>query len=100
MVGTGTNDYISNVKVTPVNFPIVNNTSLQTNYISYTTPVINLEVGSIGNELSVTKSWQTTTFADAVDAYIDYNRDGIFAANEKIMTSASSTTTTPVTRYI
>lgn len=96
MVGTGTNDYISNVKVTPVNFPIVNNTSLQTNYISYTTPVINLEVGSIGNELSVTKSWQTTTFADAVDAYIDYNRDGIFAANEKIMTSASSTTT-PVT---
>ncbi|MCY0970295.1 fibronectin type III domain-containing protein [Chryseobacterium wangxinyae] len=98
MVGTGTNDYISNVKVTPVNFPVMDNTSLQTNYISYTTPatLINLEVGSTGNQLSVSKAWQTTTYADAVDAYIDYNRDGIFAANEKIMTSASSTTT-PVT---
>ncbi|MCY0978813.1 fibronectin type III domain-containing protein [Chryseobacterium wangxinyae] len=98
MVGTGTNDYISNVKITPVNFPVMDNTSLQTNYISYTTPatLINLEVGSTGNQLSVSKAWQTTTYADAVDAYIDYNRDGIFAANEKIMTSASSTTT-PVT---
>ena len=96
MVGTGTNDYISNVKVTPVNFPIVNNTSLQTNYISYATPVINLEIGSTGNQLSVSKAWQTNTFADAVDVWIDWNRDGTFAATEKIMTSASSTTT-PVT---
>lgn len=98
MVGTGTNDYISNVKVTPVNFPVMDNTSLQTNYISYNTPptLINLEVGSFGNQLSVSKAWVGTTFSDAVDAYIDYNRDGIFAANEKIMTSASSTTT-PVT---
>ena len=98
MVGTGTNDYISNVKVTPVNFPVVDNTSLQTNYISYTTPatLINLEVGSSGNQLSVSKAWIGTTYSDAVDAYIDYNRDGIFAASEKIMTSASSTTT-PVT---
>ncbi|MGE8536483.1 hypothetical protein KYG33_05765 [Chryseobacterium sp. D764] len=39
MTGTGTNDYISNVKVTPVNFPVVDNTSVQTNYISYITPV-------------------------------------------------------------
>lgn len=98
MIGTGTNDYISNVKVTPVNFPVMDNTSLQTNYISYTTPatLINLEVGSFGNQLSVGKGWVGTTFGDAVDAYIDYNRDGIFAASEKIMTSASSTTT-PVT---
>lgn len=98
MIGTGTNDYISNVKVTPVNFPVMDNTSLQTNYISYTTPatLINLEVGSSGNQLSVSKAWQGSTFSDAVDAYIDYNRDGVFAANEKIMTSPSSTTT-PVT---
>lgn len=98
MIGTGTNDYISNVKVTPVNFPVMDNTSLQTNYISYNTPatLINLEVGSTGNQLSVSKAWAQTTFADAVDVYIDYNRDGIFATSERIMNSASSTTT-PVT---
>lgn len=98
MVGTGTNDYISNVKVTPINFPVMNNTSLQTNYISYTTPatLINLEVGSAGNQISVSKAWQTSSYSDAVYAYIDYNRDGVFADSERIMTSAASTTT-PVT---
>ncbi|MDF2934026.1 MAG: C-terminal target protein [Chryseobacterium sp.] len=98
MTGTGTNDFISNVKVTPVNFPLMDNTSLQTNYISYNTPatLINLEVGSQGNQISVSKSWVGTTYADAVYVWIDWNRDGIFADSERIMTSASSTTT-PVT---
>lgn len=98
MVGTGTNDYIANVKVTPINFPIMENISLQTNYTSYTTPatLINLEVGSTGNQLAVSKAWVGTTYGDAVDAYIDWNRDGVFTAGEKIMTSASSTST-PVT---
>ena len=98
MTGTGTNDYISNVKVTPVNFPVMDNTSLQTNYISYTASatLINLEIGSTGNQLSVSKGWVGNTFSDAVYAYIDYNRDGIFADSERIMTSAPSTTT-PVT---
>lgn len=98
MIGTGTNDYISNVKVTPVNFPLMDNTSLQTNYISYTTPatLINLEVGSTGNQLSISKTWDGTTYADAVYAWIDWNRDGVFADSERIMTSGSSTTT-PVT---
>lgn len=98
MVGTGTNDYISKVKITPVNFPIMENTSLQTNYISYTTPatLINLEIGSIGNKIEVSKAWQGSSYSDAVYAYIDYNRDGIFADSERIMTSAASSTT-PVT---
>ncbi|WP_435523964.1 GEVED domain-containing protein [Chryseobacterium indoltheticum] len=58
MVGTGTNDYISNVKVTPINFPIMENVSLQTNYTSYTTSatLINLEIGSTGNQASGFKS--------------------------------------------
>ncbi|MBW8524797.1 fibronectin type III domain-containing protein [Chryseobacterium chendengshani] len=99
MTGTGTIDHISNVKVTPVNFPVMDNTSVQTNYISYNTPatLINLEIGSTGNQISVSKAWTgTNTFADAVDVYIDFNRDGIFAVTERIMNSASSTTT-PVT---
>ncbi|WP_144281740.1 GEVED domain-containing protein [Chryseobacterium echinoideorum] len=96
MVGTGTNDYIANVTVTPVNFPVVSNTTLQTNYASYTTPVINLEIGSIGNQISVGKGWDGTTYSDAVTAWIDYNRDGVFANDERILISAASTTT-PVT---
>jgi hypothetical protein len=99
MTGTGTNDHISNVKVTPINFPVMDNTSVQTNYISYTTPatLINLEVGSIANQISVTKAWAgTPTSADAVYAWIDWDRNGIFTDAERIMTSASSTTT-PVT---
>lgn len=101
MTGTGTNDYISNVKVTPVNFPVMDNTSLQTNYISYTTPatLINLEIGSSGNQLSVSKAWVGTTYSDAVYAWIDFNRDGTFADSERILTSASSTTTPVATGF-
>lgn len=98
MTGTGTNDYISNVKVTPVNFPAIDNTSVQTNYISYTTPatLINLEIGSQGNQLAVSKGWVGTQYADAINAWIDWDRDGVFTDAEKVMTSAASTTT-PIT---
>ncbi|WP_312077422.1 GEVED domain-containing protein [Chryseobacterium sp.] len=98
MVGTGTNDYISNVTVSPINFPIMTNTSLQNNYISYTTPatLINLEIGSTGNELSVAKGWDGTTYSEAVTAWIDWDRDGTFTNAERIMISGASTTT-PVT---
>lgn len=98
MNGTGTNDYIANVKVTPINFPIMENISLQTSYTSYTTPatLINLEIGSVGNQISVSKAWVGTTYGDSVHAWIDWDRDGIFTDSEKIMTTPSNTTT-PVT---
>lgn len=98
MTGTGTNDYISNVTVTPTNLPVMNNTSVQTNYISYTTPatLINLEIGSANNKISVEKSWIGATYSDAVSAWIDYNRNGIFETTEQILNSAASTVT-PIT---
>ncbi|PTT30234.1 hypothetical protein DBR28_16090, partial [Chryseobacterium sp. HMWF028] len=53
MTGSGTNDHISNVTVTSSNLgvPPMNNTSVQTNYISYTTPetLITLDVNSQNN---------------------------------------------------
>jgi hypothetical protein len=93
MIGTGTNDYISNVKVTPVNFPVMDNTSLQDNYTNYTTPatLINLEIGSTGNQLSVSKGWVATPYPVAVYAWIDWDRDGIFTDAERIMTSTANT---------
>lgn len=98
MTGTGTNDYISNVKVTPIGFPVMANASLQNNYTNYTTPatLINLEIGSLGNQIAVTKSWDGVIYSDAVYVWIDFDRDGLFEDSERIMTSAASTST-PVT---
>ncbi|WP_370897681.1 fibronectin type III domain-containing protein [Chryseobacterium gossypii] len=100
MTGTGTNDFISNVTVTPINpgIPAMNNTSVQTNYISYNTPdtLITLDIGSTGNKISVAKGWAGATNSDAVSAWIDFNRNGVFETSEQILSSASSTTT-PVT---
>ncbi|MCW3160244.1 GEVED domain-containing protein [Chryseobacterium oryctis] len=98
MTGTGTNDHIANVTMTSANagIPPMSNTSVQTNYISYTTPatLVNLEIGSTGNKISVTKGWTGTTQSDAVSAWIDFNRNGVFEANEQILSSAASTTAT------
>lgn len=95
MIGTGTSDFISNVTVTSVNpgIPPMSNTSAQTNYISYTTPatLINLEIGSTGNQLSVTKNPGQN---DAVSAWIDFNRNGVFETTEQIMAIPASTTST------
>ncbi|MBB4807560.1 hypothetical protein HNP38_002866 [Chryseobacterium defluvii] len=100
MTGTGTNDHISNVTITPVNpgIPPMSNNSAQTNYISYTTPatLITLDIGSNGNKISVAKSWTGTSYSDAVSAWIDFNRNGVFETSEQILNSAASTTT-PVT---
>ncbi|WBX99054.1 GEVED domain-containing protein [Chryseobacterium gambrini] len=97
MTGTGTTDFISNVTITSVNpgIPPMSNTSVQTNYISYTTPatLVNLEIGSTGNQISVAKGGAQN---DAVSAWIDFNRNGVFETTEQIMASAASTTT-PVT---
>ena len=97
MTGTGTTDFISNVTITSVNpgIPPMSNTSVQTNYISYTTPatLVNLEIGSTNNQISVAKGGAQN---DAVSAWIDFNRNGVFETTEQIMASAASTTT-PVT---
>ncbi|WP_051890370.1 GEVED domain-containing protein [Chryseobacterium vrystaatense] len=100
MTGTGTNDHISNVTVTSVNpaLPVMDNSSAQNNYTSYSTPatLITLEIGSVGNKISVAKGWTGTTSSDAVTAWIDFNRNGQFETSEQILT-APSNTTTPVT---
>ncbi|WP_262149299.1 GEVED domain-containing protein [Chryseobacterium foetidum] len=98
MTGGGTNDHIANVTVSPTGQAVMSNTSTQNGYTLYNTPatLINLEIGSTNNQISVAKGWTGSTSADAVTAWIDYNRDGTFANDERILISASSTTT-PVT---
>ncbi|MGG5210764.1 GEVED domain-containing protein [Chryseobacterium sp. MIQD13] len=100
MTGTGTNDHISNVTVTSSNpgVPVMNNTTVQNNYTSYTTPqtLITLDAGSSNNKISVSKGWTGATSNDAVSVWIDYNRNGVFETSEQIINSAASTAT-PVT---
>jgi len=99
MTGTGTNDHIANVTVTPISqgLPVMTNTSVQTNYINYaSTPsaLVNLEIGSSNNQISVTKGWTGSTQSDAVSVWIDFNRNGIFEASELVLNSAPNTTAT------
>jgi hypothetical protein len=97
MTGTGTTDFISNVTINPANLglPVMSNTSVQTNYISYTAPatLVNLDIGSTGNKITVAKGWSAATQSDAVSAWIDFNRNGVFESTEQILASAASTTT-------
>jgi hypothetical protein len=100
MTGTGTIDHISNVTVTSSNLgvPPMSNTSVQTNYTSYVTPatLITLDIGSQNNKISVAKGWIGATSNDAVTAWIDFNRNGVFETTEQILISPANTTS-PVT---
>ncbi|OCA70877.1 hypothetical protein BBI01_13195 [Chryseobacterium artocarpi] len=98
VTGSGDNDHISNVTITSANLgtpPMSNNTG-QNNYTSYTTPatLITLDAGSQNNKISVAKGWNGSTGNDAVAAWIDFNRDGVFDnATERILGIAGSTVT-------
>ncbi|MFC6269527.1 fibronectin type III domain-containing protein [Frigoriflavimonas asaccharolytica] len=97
---SSTAEHISNVKVTPNGKPEMNNDSNASNYTSYTgdpIKVVQLVQGSTNNVISVSKTWSgSTTYDEAVTVWIDFNRDGIFSNNERILTSPASKTT-PVT---
>ncbi|RXM51033.1 MULTISPECIES: reprolysin-like metallopeptidase [unclassified Chryseobacterium] len=91
---TGTNssdEYISNVTVTPTGMAAVSNTTAATPYSDFTndpTKLITLTPGSSGNAISVSKQWATAIkYNDGVSAWIDFNRDGIFSDSEMIFTS-------------
>ncbi|REC47002.1 fibronectin type III domain-containing protein [Chryseobacterium pennipullorum] len=103
MTGSGNNDHISNVTVTSSNagVPVMSNTSVQTNYFSYTTPetLITLDLNSQNNKISVAKGWNASTSNDAVSVWIDFDRNGTFDTNERIFNSPASTTTPVETTF-
>jgi len=49
-----------------------------------------IEIGSTGNTISVTKFWDSINYNEAVSAWIDYNQDGIFTNDEKILEEGAS----------
>lgn len=94
VTGNSSDEFISNVTVTPAGMPAVSNNSAASSYADYTSDfskVITLKKGSTGNTISVSKQWTTaTTYNEGVIAWIDYNKDGLFSASEIIFSSAPS----------
>lgn len=92
-------EYISNVKITAEGSTGVNSTSGASNYTNYSADparLVNLRAGTTNNVISVTKTWPTTQWNDAVTVWIDFDRSGTFDSNEFIM-STSPDKVTPVT---
>ncbi|CAI8809759.1 reprolysin-like metallopeptidase [Chryseobacterium sp. IT-36CA2] len=86
-------EFISNVTVTPTGMAAVSNNSVGSAYTNYTTDatkLITLKKGSSGNTISIAKQWSGTKYNEGVTAWIDFNKDGIFSSSEQIYTSAPS----------
>lgn len=83
-------EFISNVTVTPIGMAAVSNNSAASAYTNYTTDatkLITLKKGSSGNIISIAKQWSGTKYNEGVTAWIDFNKDGVFSSSEQIYTS-------------
>ncbi|WP_419868642.1 fibronectin type III domain-containing protein [Chryseobacterium sp. CT-SW4] len=92
-------EYISNVTVKPNGKPEMSNDSGANNYSDFTNDpaaFIELVQGSTNNEISITKSWVGNNENEGVAVWIDFDRNGYFDIDERILVS-SPNTTTPVT---
>ncbi len=70
--------------------------STYTDYSSDSTKVMMLAKGTTENTITVTKAWTSTQYNEGVTAWIDFNRNGIYEANELVM-STTANKETPVT---
>ncbi len=95
------NEYISNVTVLPYEKPDLemdndSNNSTYTSYVFHPDKIVILVKGTEKNKISVSKKWDGDKHNEGVIAWIDFNRDGVFADNEMILQSAPSKVT-PIT---
>jgi hypothetical protein len=89
-------DYISKVTVTPNGKPEVENQSLGSNYTDYTgvtNKFIELIQGSSNNKITIEKKLSGSTKA-GVAVWIDFNRNGYFDIDERILVAGSDNTQT------
>lgn len=89
-------EYISKVIVTPNGKPVMENESNASNYSDFTgDPEKFIEVfqGSTNNQLSITKTITGGGSAGLV-VWIDFNRNGYFDIDERVLVSGSNTTET------
>ncbi|MBL1219348.1 fibronectin type III domain-containing protein [Chryseobacterium sp. L7] len=94
--GSSAGEHIAKVTVKPAGRPLMENTSAASVYTDYTqTPkaLIELVQGSTGNEITIEKKWTGTNYNEGIAAWIDFNRDGEFGIDERIMASGPNTVT-------
>ncbi|WP_072922667.1 fibronectin type III domain-containing protein [Chryseobacterium sp. OV279] len=94
--GDSTNEYLSKVTIKPYGKVKMENISESSKYTDYTenpATMIDLIQGSVGNEISVEKSWKGTNHDQGIVAWIDFNRNGDFDIDERILVSHPNTTT-------
>jgi len=92
-------DYISKVTVTPNGKPQMVNTSAGSTYTDYTAVVpaqIELIQGSVNNQLTIDK---VVTGDAGVVAWIDFDRNGEFDINERILVSGPNSAATATTTF-
>lgn len=96
-------EFISNVTVTPKDgTPMSNNSGASAGYSNYTnvsSKVITLNKGSVGNTISVTKTWPGTKSNESITAWIDFNKNGVFESNEMIMKTTPNMTPTETVSF-
>jgi hypothetical protein len=103
MASTGaiTSEYISKVTVTPNGKPQMTNTSVGSNYTDYTgvtTKFIDLIQGSTDNKIVIDKKLAGNNKA-GVAVWIDFNRNGYFDINERILADGPNTNPTASTTF-
>lgn len=84
-------EFISKVTVKPEGKPEMINDSMGSTYTNYTgdpEKLIELIQGSKDNEISIEKSWTGNTNDEGVAVWIDFDRNGTFDLNERIVASA------------
>ena len=94
-----TDEYISNVKIDGEGGLGVNSSSGASNYSNYSSDparLVKLARNTTNNVISVTKAWPGIKFSEAVTAWIDFNRNGVYEPSEVIMSTAANQNT-PVT---
>ena len=94
--GSSASEFISKVTVKPNGKPTMDNPSDATVYSDFTANVgkfIQLIQGSTDNEISIEKSWTGTTYNEGIAVWIDFDRNGTFDIDERILASSPNTTT-------
>lgn len=85
-----TGEYIGKVDINAIENNSISTTT--SGYTDYKSDEIfdSLEAGSTGNTISITKYWPIIPFPEAVSVWIDFNQDGNFTSDEKVMEDSSN----------
>ncbi|MGL6129816.1 fibronectin type III domain-containing protein [Chryseobacterium artocarpi] len=88
-------EHISKITVKPNGKPVMENSSGASNYTNYTgspNTFIELIQGSVDNEIIIDKKWTGNTQNEGVAVWIDFNRNGDFDIDERILVSSPNST--------